>query len=56
LPEDPEEVEYFAATGAEDEISPELSLEAILSDALADDIAAAWGQGDALDLLPDEWV
>ncbi len=56
LPEIPEEAEYFAATGAEDEISQELSLEAILSDALADDIAAAWGQGDALDLLPDEWV
>lgn len=56
LPEEHEETDYFAAVGADDGIGQELSRGPILSDALADDIAAAWGQSDALELLPTDWL
>jgi len=56
LPEKHEELDYFAIAGATDAVELEASLEPLLSDALADDIAAAWGQGSSLDLLPDAWV
>jgi hypothetical protein len=56
LPEEHEETDYFAAVGADDGIGPELSRGPILSDALADDVAAAWGQNDALELLPTDWL
>ncbi len=56
LPEEHEETDYFAAVGADERTGPELSREPILSDALADDIAAAWGQSDAFELLPTDWL
>jgi len=50
------ELDYFAAAGAETRDGTELSMDSIVSDELADDIAAAWGQRDAIDLLPGVWA
>ncbi len=56
LPEKPEERDYFAIAGAKDAVELDAALEPLLSDALAGDIAGAWGQDFSLDLLPDAWV
>jgi hypothetical protein len=56
MPEKHAEVEYFASAEAVDGIGQNSALEPVLSDDLADDIAAAWGQNSSLDLLPADWV
>lgn len=55
LPEEHAAVDYFTAAGAEDELGLDPSLQPLLSDAMVDDIAAAWGQSPSGDLLPAAW-